>query len=129
MAVRDGCRFRIRRVHALNRLATIRNRYWQTGFFLAVVAVAVWGVRHDQGNVNRKIVASQLNACERGGVLRAQVNYDTDLIRTFMLEAVKATRAKKGKQDKVRAASYQRLANGLLDVSQPTCGVVIYHPK
>lgn len=120
-------------------MTRIRNQYWQTGFFLLIVLIALLTVRHyqikenqdlarTQAVANAKIIAAQLQACERGGILRAQVNYDTDLIRTFMLEAVKATKVKPGKAAAIRAASYQRLANGLLDVSQPDCQG-IYHPN
>lgn len=122
--------------------ARVKNGFWQTGFFIAVVIVAVWAVNRSrvsaehsqrlfnqsQVEINTKIVQSQLNGCIRGHSLRAQVNFDTDLIRTFMLAAVKATKAKPTVADQKRAALYQRLADGLKDVAQPDCNAVIYRP-
>ena len=98
----------------MNRLLRLRNRYWQTGFFLAVVLLAVWTVRHDEHRANSQI-------CARAAILGGQVNYDTDLIRSFMQAAVKATKAKPGKTSPRRAAYYQGLANGLKDIPTPNC--------
>lgn len=115
---------------------------WQTGFFIAVVLIAVWAVNRSRVSaehsqrlfnesqvlINTKIVQSQLNGCIRGHQLRAQVNFDTDLIRTFMLAAVKAAKSKPTVADQKRAELYQRLADGLKDVAQPDCNSVIYRP-
>lgn len=100
----------------------------RTAAFVLVTCAAVFVVWHSQKATNVKIVASQINACERGNRLRAAVNADTRIVRYFMQTAVKALKARPDRASQERAALYAGLAAGLEDVSVPDCVRVVYHP-
>lgn len=89
---------------------------------------AVKVAKTTQADINRKIILSQLNACRRGKAKNDQINYDTDLLKSFMLVAVKALRAKPDKASQERAVLYQGYADHLRDIPQVNCEKVIYHP-
>lgn len=84
--------------------------------------------RQTQAEINRKIIASQLNACRRGNRKNVKVNYVIDLLRSFMLEAVKATQEKPGSAAMKRAVLYQSYADHLSEIPNVNCAKVIYRP-
>jgi hypothetical protein len=125
-------------------------RYEQSLFFLAIVLLSFFAIRHDErvtigranradalvvkkaievGNAtNRKIVQSQINGCRRGHRLRDQVNYDTGLIREAVKLAANDAAAHPDRASQARAKRYEAIVAKLRDVPQPDCAKVIYRP-
>lgn len=111
----------------------------RTAAFVAVGVAAIFVVIRLQTSTTQrleaaqradsaKIVASQINACARGNILRAAVNADTNIIQYFMRELTKAANQRGGRDATQRAQVYSALASVLVKVPIPDCARVVYHP-
>lgn len=94
----------------------------------AAKVVAAKKVKSAQQILDSEIVASQINGCLRGNLLRETVNTDTLIIKKFMLIAAEQY-AKVGTPfAQNRAKSYRSGALKLRLVPEPNCAKVIFKP-
>lgn len=86
-------------------------------------------VKTAQERFNDELVASQINGCKRGNVLRRTVNRDTLVIKQFMLLTAAQYAKLKTPFAQRRAAAYRTGAAKLQLVPLPHCARVVVRPS
>ena len=115
------------------------ERHWRPAILTALLALAVaggWAIQSSYHNTLEHLHTSQLEACERGNVLRARLQINVRVLDRLLGEAARNRTLVAAHEDNPRVAAadlnaahaYQRLQDLTRPVPIVDCGEVVPRP-